>query len=789
MLHEPLRSPSPSEDFSVSERRPTNQSEGEPVILPRKVAPRSCYAFLMGDHPGIGVVYGLVNFTACVPALVSYAHIVFPSNRFASAMPLIVKLYFLSSGVHQLIFIVMSTLDFAVGQIQDVGLIFLAAMVRNIVKWAVEDELSDEELVATCLWQCALSTVVVGICVVLVGKLELGQYVQMIPLPVVGGYLGYIGYFCFIAGLASATGLDLSTPSTLVQLWDSALVPKLSLLAVMTTAMLVVHFKVKHYIGMPMMLLFQPMAFFIGLQVLGISADECRDSGWLPPPIPAAQGLAVFRDFDTSLVHWEYIPRQVLSLAGLILVVSFGSSLDVAAIQAEMGGEQLDYNQELITIGWANVFSGLTGGSTGSYIFSQTIFSAKRGVASRLNGTVVAVGEFLLFFTSIDVLRILPNAYIGAIMCLFGVDIMLDWLINSRTLMAPAEYGLVWFSFASVMWLTAVDSFGVIDGMLLGTIATAAYFAVKYACNQDTWEIVSSQSSITSRPFKERRILARAAAESQILAVGIKGFLFFASSLALSQGILSEATKRRARFVCLDFRIVCGLDSTAAGQLKFLITGLAREGTVVILSSLTVSAGVLQLLEAHGIVGNDGAIPASSVFDSLDEALKHCENQFLQDSGIYPRSLRQREERFEDILLEYMTGLPGAKPGERAVQDLAGHFSRQEIKAGATLFRRGDRPESIFIVTAGYLRIDEVPPRIDGVGTILGDASFYGGSKSYGCDAVAGPGGCVVYYLRGAGLEELEVADPVTTNLLHKMLLRDNVRFSQQFLVPKAVGL
>jgi SulP family sulfate permease len=49
-------------------------------------------------------------------------------------------------------------------------------------------------------------------------------------------------------------------------------------------------------------------------------------------------------------------------------------------------------------------------GATGSYIFSQTIFSAKRSVKSRFNGFVVAIGEFLLFGLPVDILKVLPNA-------------------------------------------------------------------------------------------------------------------------------------------------------------------------------------------------------------------------------------------------------------------------------------------------------------------------------------------------------------------------------------------
>jgi len=82
--------------------------------------------------------------------------------------------------------------------------------------------------------------------------------------------------------------------------------------------------------------------------------------------------------YNFSLVDWNMLPQQILRLISMFLVVAFSSSLDVAAIEMEMG-LPLDYNRELNTVGLANIFSGLTGGYTGSYIFSQTIFTMRRG--------------------------------------------------------------------------------------------------------------------------------------------------------------------------------------------------------------------------------------------------------------------------------------------------------------------------------------------------------------------------------------------------------------------------
>ena len=43
---------------------------------------------------------------------------------------------------------------------------------------------------------------------------RLASYVSYIPLPVVAGYLAYVGYFCFAAGMAQGTALAIGSPAT-----------------------------------------------------------------------------------------------------------------------------------------------------------------------------------------------------------------------------------------------------------------------------------------------------------------------------------------------------------------------------------------------------------------------------------------------------------------------------------------------------------------------------------------------------------------------------------------------
>ena len=119
--------------------------------------------------------------------------------------------------------------------------------------------------------------------------------------------------------------------------------------------------------------------------------------------------------YDTSMVEWRQLPKQFVRLVAMFLVVAFSSSLDVAAIEMELG-LPLDYNRELHTVGVSNVFSGLFGGYTGSYIFSQTIFTMRRGVHTRFCGYTVVACELAMILLPVSIMSYLPKLFFGALL-------------------------------------------------------------------------------------------------------------------------------------------------------------------------------------------------------------------------------------------------------------------------------------------------------------------------------------------------------------------------------------
>ena len=299
------------------------------------------------------VVYALVNVIISAPGLYGYAAVIFNNPVFENQMNALSKLVLFSSLVHQLGFLLFSTLDFAIGTVQDAGLIFLSHMANTIANIMVDDGHTEAEIVSTTLVLLSLGTALLGLVLVIMGKFRLADAVSYLPMPVVGGYLAFIGYFCCQAGVA----LCISQPLIDFSDWKYVFEPRNLLLAapglIAGLILTVTSRRATNSAILPAVMVAIPLFFYIGIYATGIGLDGAREGGWVGPEAPSVPVGDLFRLVDFSLVRWDLWPEIFSTWVGMVFVVSFASCLDVAAISMDMG-EALDTNKELTTVGICN---------------------------------------------------------------------------------------------------------------------------------------------------------------------------------------------------------------------------------------------------------------------------------------------------------------------------------------------------------------------------------------------------------------------------------------------------
>jgi Sulfate permease family len=299
------------------------------------------------------VIYALVNVIISAPGLYGYAAVIFNHAIFAKHMNALSKLVIFSSLVHQVGFFLFSSLPFAIGTVQDAGLIFLSSMANTIANRMLDDGHTEQEIMSTTLVLLSVGTAALGIILVLMGHFRLADAVSYLPMPVVGGYLAFIGFFCIQAGLA----LCISKSITTIGEWKFLLEPGKILLAIpgLLAGLLLtlVSRKATNSGVLPLVMVSIPALFYLLIWQSGSSLDDAREQGWVGPVAPSVPVGDLFALVDFRQVRWDLMADIWPTWVGMIFVVSFASCLDVAAISIDMG-EALDTNRELKTVGICN---------------------------------------------------------------------------------------------------------------------------------------------------------------------------------------------------------------------------------------------------------------------------------------------------------------------------------------------------------------------------------------------------------------------------------------------------
>jgi len=272
-------------------------------------------------------------------------------------------------------------MPFAVGQVQDAGLIFLSGMARFVVADGQAHDDHAATTMAAALWTLGLATALLGVMLIVIGRLRLASLAQYLPVPVVGGYLAYIGFYCGQAGLAMMSGVEVTHLKSWPKLFHGSGPAKMCVGVVVASAIVLTSSiaekrnwsRASKSLIMPLVLVATCVIFYFLLYVEGSTLTEARSHGWvgaLPARsekggtgwrnVPILKPWALYAPHNTNEVLRAVLRvtlRLIPSWLAMVCVVAFSSSLDVAAVEMELGSP-LNYDSELQTAVWKSKFYG-----------------------------------------------------------------------------------------------------------------------------------------------------------------------------------------------------------------------------------------------------------------------------------------------------------------------------------------------------------------------------------------------------------------------------------------------
>lgn len=763
-----------------SEENDTDVSNGEEEERPLLAKPQPTVQPSGYETRVRSIVYGFILAVILLPLIPALASIIFKDKFFEPYLGSLVRHVFLSCAVQQSVMMMKSTLPFAIGQVQDIGLFFMNTMATAVVKDKLPDDPTNEDkefVLGGVIFLLSISTFIVGVLVIAVSVLRLASLVQYVPLPVIGGYLGYLGYFFFVSGAFIATNINSNGFESYPDLfslnddWHSCHLFKVLIAFACFLFIHVFVSKIKHPSSLPVALVIVPAVFYISLFCSGKPLDNARNDGWLPETSENGSESKTFIDiwemanFHEFQNYFDLIPTHMKTIIPLFLLVAFGSSLDIAAIQQEYTKE-IDFNRELGTVGFQNVIAGISfAGYTGSYIFSMTLFSLRNGIDTRLAGCIVAVVEFLVFLAPISPVDYIPKFYLGGLAMWIGYGIFVDWLIYSYSKVNFGEYVLIWVTFLCVLF------FELTYGLLLGALFSMLVFIFCYArANIAEIRIIPSKRCVV-KTVEQRAILDKF--RNNMTAVSLSGYVFFGSSVAIGKKLFDSAISQRTKLLdsldeyeellrsaiidsplvlIVDMKHVQGVDATAARTLGTVRRSLAAEGIKMFVTNLDKHQnGIKRLLEAHSAIlldcdeavvagvrcgQNTQDCPTGAFFTSTDTAVSYCEDVFLNVAVRHGLSRRDSVSlTFAEVLrshLETPKMLVNLPRGHRPMSSvLSNYLNHRRYRRGDHLFRIDDPSDEIYIVGRGTVSLQTCVngirhPVLDyGPGGVLGDSDFY----------------------------------------------------------------
>ena len=535
-----------------------------------------------------------------------------------------------------------------------------------------------------------ISAVATGVCCLMIGHFRLANLMRFIPYPVAGGFVAGIGgAVCLAAMSLMGAKPDWRAIPALLEppvLW------KWSPGAVYGIAL---YLAMKRW-GNPLILLVSVLlvggAYHLALAALGISGDAARAEGLLLHN-PEAHGSLwpALLPADLLQVEWALIATQVPNMLTLMMVAFISVIMNFAGLELA-ANQELDWDREFKATGVASVVAGLGGGTVATLVVPASLRSKLLGATTRLTGVVAALVIGSALFLGDEMLELVPATLVGGILVFAGLGMLDQGLVASRKRLPWSEYGIILLIFL------AITSFGLIEGVGVGMLATLVFFAVRLS-RVDPIEsqfTAREHESNKARPVPDRAILLKEGERVQIYR--LRGYIFFGSVSPLADH-LRQSLSGASRPLCLllDFAAVSGFDFSAVNVLSRFLQTANTAGVRIVLSAL--SEGLRAGLE-HNL---PPAVYAELLMEpDVDRALEHCEEIVIAGwKADVDRADERRASLLEHTADDLERYLERQIDFENLMEELQWWLSPCQYSAGEALVGQGAPQAGLQLLLSG----------------------------------------------------------------------------------------
>ncbi|EED34084.1 low affinity sulfate transporter [Luminiphilus syltensis NOR5-1B] len=425
------------------------------------------------------------------------------------------------------------------------------------------------------------------------GAVGFGNYIRLVPYPVVSGFMSGIGVIIIILQFDALFGHDApaGTLSALAYIPTALSDINMAALTVGVVTLAVAYaWPTRWGVYVP-----GPLAALITGTVLSLFLPVMPILGDIPSGLPSLH-LPVF---DQSAM------MLVIEAAFILAVLGSIDSLLTSLVADNMTRTRHDSNKELIGQGIGNTVAGLFGGIAGAGATMRTVINIRSGGVTRLSGMIHSVVLAAVVLGVGSVASYIPHAALAGVLFKVGMDIV-DFSYLKRAHRGP-RWDLVLM--ALVLGLTVfVD---LITAVGAGVVLAALAYVKQVAKTQ--------LDELTSRPFteatpEERAILDRLGKQVTIFEFG--GPLSFGAAADVGHHV-RERYKNATHSIILDFNRVPFMDVSAARAVETIGCDAAKAKKTIYIVGMAP-----QVIETLSSLGADCCLPGDAHFATRLEALE-----------------------------------------------------------------------------------------------------------------------------------------------------------------------
>ncbi|WP_334036372.1 SulP family inorganic anion transporter [Alteromonas macleodii] len=439
------------------------------------------------------------------------------------------------------------------------------------------------------------AVILAGVFQIVFGVLGVGQYIRLVPYPVISGFMSGIGAIIIILQIGRLLGHEPpgGTIGALTYLPTALADIDFATLA-LGLGTLVIAYKWPPQLGkyVPGAL----AALIIGTLVsLALSVPILGD---IPTGLPSLH-LPVFDQSKALLI---------LEAAFILAVLGAIDSLLTSLVADNMTRTRHDSNKELIGQGIGNTFAGLIGGIAGAGATMRTVVNIRSGGKYNISGMIHALVLLAIVLGLSPLAAQIPHAVLAGILVKVGLDII-DWSYLKRAHKGPRwDFGLMIMVLALTVFVDLITAVGV-------GVVFAALAYVKQIAQLQIEELKKIPESLNDP--KDNELLESLKDKVSIFSFG--GPLSFGAAADLGHHV-RERVKPGSKVTILDFSRVPLMDVSAAMAVDTVTSDALAAGRQLVICGA--NAEVNKVLE-----GVNEAHPGIPNFDTLHDALLYAEKQ------------------------------------------------------------------------------------------------------------------------------------------------------------------